>query len=152
MRWIAAALFTLLVLSACAEGADDAAVTTTLPAVDVGPSTTSTSPVETTTTTQATTTTAQATTTTIEGALIRVVVEAGEVTVRGSTSVPAGERVTIRVRADIDDEVHVHTYDLAAEVGPGSAAEISFVADVPGVHEVELEQSGTKLLDLEVGG
>lgn len=152
MRSIAVALSLVFALSACAEGADDAAVTTTVAAVDIGSSTTSTSPIETTTTTRATTTTAKATTTTIPGTLIRVVVEGGEVTVNGPTSVPSGEQVTIRVRSDVEDEVHVHTYDLMVDVAPGSPAEISFTADIPGVHEVELEQSGTVLLELEVGG
>lgn len=152
MRRIPAVTILSLLLAACATGADDAAVTTAAPVVDEQVSTTSTSPVETTTTTQPTTTTTEAPTTTIAGVLIRVTVEAGEVTVNGPTSVAQGETVTIRVRSDAADEVHVHTYDLTAEIEPGAVASIEFTADIPGVHEVELEQSGVKLLDLEVGG
>lgn len=152
MRRSAFTLVSALLLASCATGADDVAVTTAAPVIDEQVSTTSTSPVETTTTTEATTTTTEPTTTTIAGTVIEVTVEAGEVTVEGTTSVAQGEQVTISVLSDEADEVHLHTYDLTAEVQPGEAASISFTADIPGVHEVELEQSGIKLLDLEVGG
>lgn len=152
MRRISSVMILSVLLAACATGADDVAVTTAPPVVDDRASTTSTSPVETTTTTQPTTTTTEASTTTIAGILVRITVEAGEVTVNGPTSVEQGEQVTIRVRSDSADEVHVHTYDLTAAVEPGAVASIEFTADIPGVHEIELEQSGIKLMDLEVGG
>lgn len=153
MRSTASILLLVLSLVACATGEDDAAVTTVVAATDPQQSTTSTSPVETTTTTTApTTTTTEVTTTTVAGTLIRVRVEAGEVTVNGPTTVAQGEDVTIRVRSDVADEVHVHTYDLLSDVEAGGVTEIAFTADIPGVHEVELEQSALRLLDLEVGG
>jgi hypothetical protein len=46
--------------------------------------------------------------------------------------------------------VHVHGYDLMADVAPGSPARIDFVADVPGVFEVELEDAGTPLFRMAV--
>jgi hypothetical protein len=54
------------------------------------------------------------------------------------------------VDADVADEVHVHGYDLVADVAPGSPAELTFLADIPGVFEVELESSHVELLRLEV--
>ena len=149
MRSFAVATLMLLLLSACAEGTDDVAVTTTLQDVDVGASTTSTSPVQTTTTTMATTTT-EATTTTFPGTLIRVGVDAGEVTVNGSTTVQLGERVRIRVRSDVEDLVVVTTYDVTAEVTPDAVGVVTFTADEPGTFQVELQDSGTPLFELEV--
>lgn len=141
-----------LVLAGCASGDDDASVTT----ADLGSvrpeSTTTTGPIETTTTTVVeTTTTTRATTTTSAAAnLISVSVAGGEVSVEGAVSVTAGTEITIRVASDVPDEVHVHTFDLFAEVTPETPAEIRFTPDVPGVHEVELEGAGLRLFDLEV--
>ena len=141
----------VLMVSACGETTDDSVVTT-VPGTEAPVSTTSTSPVETTTTTVATTTTAAPTTTTTPVGLISVEVESGEVTVTGTPSVALGDEVTILVTSDVADEVHVHTYDVLADVEPGEPVEIRFVADIPGVHEVELEGAGITLLELEVGG
>jgi hypothetical protein len=142
----------VVVLAACGAETDDAAVTTAPPVTAADVSTTSTSPIATTTTTVATTTTTVPTTTTVAGSVIAVQVVEGEVTVEGSTTVPLGEEVTIRVTADVADEVHVHTYDLFADLEAGTPADITFVAEIPGVHEVELEGAGLLLLNLEVGG
>lgn len=64
--------------------------------------------------------------------------------------VEQGAQVTIRVTSDVADELHVHTYDLTAELVPGQSADLTFLAKIPGVHEVELEERGTKVLELEV--
>lgn len=60
------------------------------------------------------------------------------------------ETVRIEVTGDTDEVVHVHTYDLFAEVAPASPAIIEFVADIPGVIEVELEGSHLSILELQV--
>ena len=65
-------------------------------------------------------------------------------------SVARGRIVVLRVTADVADEVHVHGYDLAADVGPGAPATIRFTADAPGRFEIELEESGVELGELEV--
>lgn len=65
-------------------------------------------------------------------------------------AVELGEKVRLVVTADTAEEVHVHTYDLKADVGPGQPAEITFVASIPGVHEVELEKAHKLLVSLEV--
>jgi hypothetical protein len=47
--------------------------------------------------------------------------------------------------------VHVHGYDLATALTPGTPAELTFDATIPGVFEVELHEAGTVLLSLQVG-
>ncbi|MEM8902338.1 MAG: hypothetical protein AAGA17_01315 [Actinomycetota bacterium] len=65
-------------------------------------------------------------------------------------SVDLGSNVSVQVTADLEEEVHVHGYDLFGDVAPDQLAQIDFVADVPGVFEIELEGSGTLLAQLEV--
>lgn len=151
MRVVLVALAT--VSAACAQGGDAAVVTApTVDTAEVRESTTSTGAVETTTTTTApTTTTTVATTTTAAAGLIEIEVVGGAVNGGGTAAVALNEPVTLRVSSDVPDQVHVHGYDLTAEVEAGGAAVIEFVADVPGVFEVELESAGLTLLSLEVG-
>ena len=59
-------------------------------------------------------------------------------------------RVRLEVTADRADEVHLHGYDRKVDVEPGEQATLEFTADTPGVFEVELEESGLKLLELQV--
>ena len=65
-------------------------------------------------------------------------------------SVARGRAVVLRVTSDTADEVHVHGYDLTADVAPGAPATIRFTADAPGRFEVELEESGVEIGELEV--
>ena len=44
----------------------------------------------------------------------------------------------------------MHGYDLLADVAPGAPAEITFVAEIPGQFEVELEGGHTLLAELTV--
>ena len=68
----------------------------------------------------------------------------------GRVPVAAGSHVTLVVTTDVADEVHVHGYDLEAELSPGQPTEIAFDATIPGVFEVELHEAGTTLLSLQV--
>jgi type IV secretory pathway TrbL component len=61
-----------------------------------------------------------------------------------------GQKVRVQVEADRAEEVHVHGYDLKGDVAPGKPAVIEFTADVPGVFEVELEESSLRLFELQV--
>jgi hypothetical protein len=75
----------------------------------------------------------------------------GEVT--GGTAryrVPLGSTVEIVVASDVADEVHLHGYDRSGFVTAGASTTLRFVADVPGVFEVELEQRDAQLARLEV--
>jgi len=85
------------------------------------------------------------------GQRIEVSVTGGEVSGdTGRVSIGSGDRVTLVVSSDTADEVHVHGYDLDGEVRPGTPAELTFDATVPGVFEVELHEAGTVLLTLQV--
>jgi type IV pilus biogenesis protein CpaD/CtpE len=68
----------------------------------------------------------------------------------GRVPVAVGTAVTLVVTSDAADEVHVHGYDLQTELAPGTPAELVFDATLPGVFEVELHESGTVLLTLQV--
>ncbi len=83
--------------------------------------------------------------------VVAATVNAG--TVSGVDSrVPArlGEQLVVRVTSDATDEVHVHGYDLHAEVPAGGTVEIPLTATIPGGFEVELEGSGQTLFQLRV--
>jgi hypothetical protein len=64
--------------------------------------------------------------------------------------VDQGDRVTLLVTSDVSDHVHLHGYDLMADIGPGTTARIVFRADVPGRFEIELEDRGIQIADLSV--
>ena len=85
-----------------------------------------------------------------ERTVIDVTYRDGEV--QGPTRFTAtqGDRVRVIVRADVSDHVHVHGYDLMADVTPEDPARIDFVANAAGVFEVELEDAGELLFQLEI--
>lgn len=54
------------------------------------------------------------------------------------------------VRTDAADEVHLHGYDIRAAASPGVDATLDVTTNIPGKFELELEDSGLKLGELEV--
>ena len=100
----------------------------------------------------ATTTTAPAGTgvTTTAGTVLSVTVRGGSVEGASRQRATVNQPVTIRVTSDVADEVHVHGYNKTFEVAAGRTAEITFVANIPGVFEVEFERSHKVLFSLEV--
>lgn len=64
--------------------------------------------------------------------------------------VALGTTVRIEFTSDQVEHIHLHGYDLLADVGPDQIGEIQFVADSPGAFEVELEDSGRFLFELLV--
>lgn len=68
----------------------------------------------------------------------------------GRLEVALGDEVTIRVESDFVDEAHLHGYDIHADVGPGASGEFSFEATIPGIFELELEDSRILLGELVV--
>ncbi|MYB28660.1 MAG: hypothetical protein F4X38_05910 [Acidimicrobiaceae bacterium] len=64
--------------------------------------------------------------------------------------VDLGSVVALMVTSDIAEEVHVHGYDILRAVSEGHPARFAFTAEIPGVLEVELEDSGRLLLLLEI--
>ena len=61
-----------------------------------------------------------------------------------------GAQVVLVVRADVTDEVHLHGYDLLADVAPGQPGRITFRADMVGEFEAELEDLGVPIAELAV--
>lgn len=62
-----------------------------------------------------------------------------------------GAHVVITVTSDdTTSEVHLHGYDLKAELAPSSAAVIEFDATISGVFDLELEETNVKVADLTV--
>ena len=65
-------------------------------------------------------------------------------------TVDKGDRVKISVTSDVEDEVHVHGYDVMQDVAPGEPAEMDLAATIAGRFEIELEDAGTPIAELEV--
>lgn len=82
--------------------------------------------------------------------VVSVTVRRGRVKGPDEVRAPLGEPVRIEVAADTSDHVHVHGYDVFADVAPGSPARLRFEADIPGAFEVELEDAHLPLFDLVV--
>jgi hypothetical protein len=140
-----------LAASACGGDGDAATTTTTAPPTTASPAVTSTTPAtEPPATTSTTTSAAPSTTAVAAGVSIDVVVTDDGVDAEERYDVPLGEEVTITVTSTFADEVHVHSYDLFAPLEPDVPGRITFVADVPGVFEVELENAGVPLFELVV--
>lgn len=89
-----------------------------------------------------------------EGRVVSLVVDGGQVTSSGDDriEVAAGETLVLEVTSDVVEEVHVHGYDIEVALAPGEPTTIEILGDLPGVWEVELHGSGTKLTELAVGG
>ena len=65
-------------------------------------------------------------------------------------TIEQGSQVVLVVNSELADEVHLHGYDLSADVAPGAPATIQFKADAPGLFEVELESRSLPIAELEV--
>lgn len=128
---------------------NEASVSTTT-SVETSP--TSTSVVSTTSLPEPTTTSTTAPATASTTPEIDVEFVDGDVVGPDVLEVELGESVDIWIRSDLDDEVHVHGYDLVYELGAGEPFHLSFVADVPGIFEVEVHTGHTHLFDIEVRG
>jgi hypothetical protein len=61
-----------------------------------------------------------------------------------------GTQVVLIVRSDVSDHMHLHGYDLLADVAPGQPGRIRFDADVPGRFDLELEDRAVLIAELRV--
>ena len=61
-----------------------------------------------------------------------------------------GDRVAFAARADEDEEIHVHGYDISKEAPAGKTVEMSFKADITGIFEIEFEHAGEPIAELKV--
>lgn len=83
--------------------------------------------------------------------VVEVAYAGGQVTGVGSrVAAELGEQLVLRITSDVADEVHLHGYDLRADVAAGGTVEIPFTASIPGGFEVELEGLGRALFQLRV--
>ncbi|WP_158220866.1 hypothetical protein [Kineosporia sp. R_H_3] len=88
---------------------------------------------------------------TAQGRLVEITVADGRVSgPEGRVKVKEGSTVTLRVTSDVADEIHLHGYDKHADVEKGGTAELTFKATLTGVFEVELEEKGLQLAQLQV--
>jgi len=65
-------------------------------------------------------------------------------------SAKQGDRITLHLRSDVVDVVHLHGYNITRPVAPGAPAELRFVAETVGRFEFELDKSGVPIGDLSV--
>jgi FtsP/CotA-like multicopper oxidase with cupredoxin domain len=142
LGWLMALALVGLALSACGGMDDDEGQ----PAAET---TTETETTETATTTTEATTTIEAEP---EGPRqIRISYRGGKLSGdSGTVRVRRGDEIKLTVRADVEEEVHVHGFDLSAEVAPGHAASINFVADQKGAFIIELEHLQLHIAKLRV--
>jgi hypothetical protein len=144
-----------LLLAACSLQGSDPRVPTTTPAVETTVASNSTPSLATTTTREVTTSLANITTTKAEE--YDVVLEGGdeevsEIVVHGPDvfEQTVGDEVAITVLSSVEDEIHVHGYDIRFDAAPSEVTVVAFTADVLGIFEVELENSHVRLFLIEV--
>jgi len=138
-RRLAASAAVLLLLTACSAGSDtdDPDVAAQAPSA--------------TATASATAAPSPAPSPSPSGTVVEVTYAGGQVTGVGPrVPVKLGEQVVLRFTSDVVEEIHVHGYDLYADLTPGQTEEISFTADIPGSFEVELHEAGRPLFQLRV--
>ena len=128
-RWWLVASVLAMALAACGGGDDNQAGATTAAAAGSA-------------TTEAGAAGAQAVQITVTGSKVE--------TAERRVKVPLDAKVRLEVTADRADEVHLHGYDRKVDISPGRPAVLELTADVPGVFEVELEEAGLKLVELQV--
>jgi heme/copper-type cytochrome/quinol oxidase subunit 2 len=129
---------------ALSPGGDDEATSTTTTAAQTTTAATTTEPEVTTT---AATTTAPAEP---EVVRISVSVPADKAPTVKHFTIQQGRQVVFVVKSELADEVHLHGYDLSADVAPGQPATIRFKATAPGLFEAELESRSLPIAELEV--
>ncbi len=81
---------------------------------------------------------------------ISISVEGGELLSERRVEVSLGDKVRLIIESDAPDELHMHGYDLIVDVTSGEPAELEFVAEIPGIFEVEFETSHLQVLELVV--
>jgi hypothetical protein len=126
-------------------GDDEEAAPTTTVATTTAPATTATEPPPPTTELPATTAPKPP-----DVVTIRITVPSDTAPKVRRYSVKQDRKVVIVVRTELTDHVHLHGYDLMADVGPGKPATIRFTATAPGRFELELEDRGLGFAELEV--
>jgi FtsP/CotA-like multicopper oxidase with cupredoxin domain len=66
-------------------------------------------------------------------------------------SVHKGDKVTLSITADKKEEIHLHGYDIHFEIDkPGDKVTKTFTADKTGRFDIEIEQTGKQVGQLQV--
>ena len=74
---------------------------------------------------------------------------AGEVVVpEARVQTTLNEQVVLRISSDVPEEVHVHGYDVYADIPAGGSVDIPLTLRLPGAYEVELHGVGRVLFQL----
>ena len=82
---------------------------------------------------------------------ITVSIRDGKVTPKPRrVSVPLGDQVRLQVTSDVDDELHVHGFDVEEPLEAGRTTMVELTADQQGVFEVETHETELQLLQLAV--
>jgi hypothetical protein len=135
------------------DDSDDASATDTTPTGQTTTTVETTTEATTEVTTTVQTTTEQTTTTEPADEAVRVRIRVENAQPVGGVQdheVDEGDEVLLIVTADVEDEVHLHGYDLPAAVAPGQPARIRFDANLVGEFEIELEERGVPIGNLVV--
>ncbi len=64
--------------------------------------------------------------------------------------VAKGNEIRFIVKSDVDEEVHLHGYDVSQDVIAGGKVEFKVPATIEGVFEVELEHSVVPIAEISV--
>lgn len=149
MRLLSLMLGSALLVGACSGGGEVS--TTTFGDLTTGSAEATTAP--STTPSSIASTSVVVTTTTVpteEGvthiSVVGGVVEGGPAQIEAAL----GSELHIVVLSDVADHVHVHGYDLFFELAPGESIDIVLTVDVPGVFEMEMEETGLLIAEIEV--
>jgi len=86
-----------------------------------------------------------------EPVTVTVSITDGKVTPKPSrVKVPLGSSVELQITSDVDDEVHVHGFDVEKPLDAGVTTTVELLADEAGLYEVETPETELELLQLEV--
>lgn len=61
-----------------------------------------------------------------------------------------GDQIQFIVASDVDEEIHMHVYDVAEEVSAGGRVKFDVPATLDGIFEVELEHSVVPIAEITV--
>ncbi len=64
--------------------------------------------------------------------------------------VSLGDEIAVTVTSDVAEEIHLHGFDILADIVPGEQTTLAFTADTPGKFEVEFEESGAFIVEFIV--
>jgi heme/copper-type cytochrome/quinol oxidase subunit 2 len=86
-----------------------------------------------------------------EPVTVTVAITDGRVTPKPSRlKVPLGSMVELQVTSDVDDELHVHGFDVEKPLEAGVTTTLELLADEAGLYEVETHETELELVQLEV--